>query len=359
MESLFVVSTESFSGKTALIAGLMKHLRADGLDPGYMKPVSGSPRAVGSELVDLDAQFMKRTFDLRPALGDLVPVQLTDSFVEREVESLLSRGAEEGDSLDKIRATHDELSDESEFLLVEGAGDLAEGGLLGLSGARVAEILDLPTLVVTRYQGRLTGDGIVEAKDLLGELLIGAVINAVPERQVALFNERAVPTLEAQGIPVWGVIPRRRLLGGATVGELAAQIDGEFLVGEDQADLLVETLCIGAMSIDDVLAHFRRKRNKAVIVEGARTNIQLAALETSTRVLILTGNLNPRPTVLTRAAGRGIPVVLSERSTIETVDVINEYFGRTRFHQKEKLDSFREALERALDFERLYETLGW
>jgi len=360
MESLFVVSTESFSGKTALIASLMTRLREDGFSPGYMKPVSGSPRAIGSELLDLDARFIKETFDLEPTLDELVPVQLTDSVLDRELERRRSeRGAGEDDLLARIEAAYDELAGRNEPLLAEGAGDMGEGALLGLAAARIAEVLDLPTLVVLRYQDRLTGDDLLQASRLLGGRMVGGVVNAVPEHQVELFEERIVPLLEESGVPVLGVILRRRLLGGATVGELVEQIGGEFLVGEEEADAMVETLCIGAMSIDDVLAHFRRKQNKAVIVEGARSNVQLAALETSTRCLILTGNLRPKPGILTRAEQRGVPVVLSELSTVETVEVINEYFGRTRFHQRDKLASFQMALEESFDFDRLYRMLGW
>ena len=360
MESLFIVSTESFSGKTALAAGLMTHLRRGDLDPGYMKPVSGSPRAVGSELLDLDARFIKKAFDLEPALEDLVPVRLTDSVLERALERRRSGDARAGDDmLGKITSAYDDLSSRSAFLLLEGAGTLAEGALLGVSGPRIAEALDVPTLVVTRYRDRLTGDDLLQASRVLGGRMVGGVVNAVPEHQVALFRERIVPLLEARDIPVLGVIPRRGRLGGATVGEMADQVRGQFLVGEEHGDALVETLCIGAMSIDDVLAHFRRKRNKAVIVEGARSNIQLAALETSTRCLILTGNLHPKPAILTRAEVRGVPVVLSALSTVETVEAINESFGRTRFHQEAKRRLFQDILEASFDFDRLYQSLGW
>jgi hypothetical protein len=360
MDSLYVVSTESYSGKTALIAALMRRLRRDGLDPGYMKPVSGSPRAVGDELLDLDAQFIRGTFDLEATLSELVPIRLTDSVLDQELERTGPEAdGKRGELLVQIERGYEELSKRNDFLLVEGAGELAEGGLIGLSAARIAAALGLPTLVVMRYTDRLSGDDLLQASRVLGGRMIGGVINAVPEHQKALFEARTVPALEARGVPVVGVVPYRRLLGGATVQELADQIGGEFLVGERQADALVETLCIGAMSIDDVLAHFRRKRNKAVIVEGARSNIQLAALETSTRCLILTGNLEPKPAIITRAQQRGVPVILSELSTIETVDVINQYFGRTRFHQEEKLVSLEDALEENFDFEWLYREMGW
>ena len=334
-------------------------LRRDGHDPGYMKPVSGSPRAVGNELIDLDAAFIRETFGLDEEMERLVPVQLADSLVDQELERL---ARDDGDArvvpLERIKSAHGALVDGHDVLLLEGAGNLAEGGLLGLSGAALAKELDLPTLVVTPYDGRLTGDRLLTARRVLGGQMIGGVINGAPERQVELLRERAVPLLEARGVPVFGVVPHRRLLGGATVQELADQIDAELLVGEAYADRLVETLCIGAMGIDDVLAHFRRKRRKAVIVEGARTSIQLAALETSTRCLILTGNLKPKATILNKAEEREVPVVLSALSTIETVEAINNVFGKTRFHEPEKLELLRETLDAAVDFEALYEALG-
>jgi len=352
MKSLFVVSTESCCGKTALIAGLMIHLREDGLDPGYMKPVSGSPRAVGAEMVDLDARFMKDTFDLPASLDQLAPVLLTDSVIDRELHG-------EGALLAQIREAHKALSEGKPGLLLEGAGDLAEGGLLGLSAAGLAELLDLPVLVVAPYAERLTGDGLLLAARVLGHRLIGAVINAVPKWEVALFRERVVPVLETRGVPVLGVIPHRRLLGAATVDELAEQIGGEYLVGEERGEQLVETLCIGAMSIDHVLTHFRRQRNKIVVAKGSRTDVLLAALETATRGLILTGNLEPQPVILARAEEQGVPVLRSPISALETVEAINACFGRTRFHQPEKFDLFRQALEANLDWERLYRALEW
>jgi len=352
MKSLYVVSTQTCCGKTALIAGLMIHLREEGLDPGYMKPVSGSPRVVGEELVDLDARFMKETLDLSSSLDHLAPVLLTDSVIDRELHG-------EGALLAQIRESYDVLSQRKQGLLLEGAGDLAEGGMLGLSAAGIAELLDLPVLVVTPYAERLTGDGLLLTARVLGQRLIGAVINATPEREVDLFRERVAPVLEARGVPVMGVIPHQRLLGATTVGELAERIDCEYLVGEEQGHQLVESLCIGAMSIDHALTHFRRQRNKVVVAKGSRTDVLLAALETTTRGLILTGNLEPQPVILTRAEEQKVPVLQSPLSTLETIEAINACFGRTRFHQPEKFDLFRQALEANLDWERLYRAMEW
>ena len=83
-----------------------------------------------------------------------------------------------------------------------------------------------------------------------------------------------------------------------------AQAEGlraEVLCGADHMGELVEHMLVGAMSAEAALTHFRRQAHKAVITGGDRADIQLAALDTSTRCLILTGNLYPSPVVLNRA----------------------------------------------------------
>jgi len=351
MTSLFVVSTETFTGKTALIAGLMQHLRQDGYRTGYLKPVSATPHVTGRRLADADAQFIKQTFDLAAPISKIVPVELTASVVEKALQDKTDLPAQ-------VKTAFDQLSAEADILIVEGGGDLAEGGLFGLSAPEIAELLDLPILVVSRYAARLTGDDILLARHILGDRLIGAVINAVPKRERDLFSDTVVPILEEQGVPILGLLPRQRLLTAATVRELADGINGKILAGEEYTDALVENLTVGAMGVSHALTHFRRKPNKAVITGGDRSDIHLAALETSTRCLILTGDLYPSPQIITQAEEQGVPIILSHQSTLETVETINQFFGRTRFHETQKLELFLQIFESNFDFTRLYQVLA-
>ena len=52
--TIYVTSTQNFSGKSALCVGLLRRFHADGFVIGYMKPVSASARIVGTEVVDED-----------------------------------------------------------------------------------------------------------------------------------------------------------------------------------------------------------------------------------------------------------------------------------------------------------------
>ena len=101
--------------------------------------------------------------------------------------------------------------------------------------------------------------------------------------------------------------------------------------------------------------HIRQLRLR---VAGDRTDIQLAALETSTTCLILTGNLRPSPLIVKQADEFGVPVLLVRPNTMETIEQIEMVFGKTRLGQPSKLDNFHALMTEHLDIERLYSAMG-
>jgi hypothetical protein len=116
---------------------------------------------------------------------------------------------------------------------------------------------------------------------------------------------------------------------------------------------------VGAMSAEQALPRIRRIPGaKAVITGGDRADIQLVALETATQCLILTGHLRPVPEVLRRAEELGVPVLLVRGNTMETVDAIEQVFGKTRLGQASKLEQFEALMDEHFDFGRLYQGLG-
>jgi len=352
MASLYITSPETFSGKSALCVGLGKRFVQDGFRVGYMKPVSTSARRSGGVCIDEDAEFMKQTFDLAEPASALAPICLDPS----DIEAVL-RG-ERGDFARQLRETYTRVADEKDIMLLEGGSSLTEGFMLGLPPYEVARLLDAKALVVVKYSSAHIVDDIVGAKALLGESMIGAVVNAVPRPRLEFVETTVLPFLEQKGIKVYAVLPQERILLSISVRELAQVLGGEVLCCSEQLDELVENLMVGAMSVDSALSYFRRKPNKAVITGGDRPDIQLAALETSTKVLILTGNLHPSPIIMGRAEEVGVPIVLVRKDTLSTVEIIEQFFGKTRFHQPKKIQRFERLLETNLNFANLYADLG-
>jgi BioD-like phosphotransacetylase family protein len=351
--NLYVTSTQTFSGKSALCVGLLSRFRRDGFVVGYMKPVSTTARIVGDRVMDEDAHFVKYTFDLKEALDAMAPVILTD----QRVASILSGKDENLDA--HVQSAYHTIAQDKDIVVLEGGGSLREGWIVNLAPPQVSELLKALTLVLVPYDNDLQlVDDLITARVRLGDSLIGAVINRVPSHRTDFVSKQVKPYVERNSVPIFAILPKQRVLLSVSVSELADKLGGEVLCCHQAVDELVENLMVGAMSVDSALTYFRRKPNKAVITGGDRPDIQLAALETSTRCLILTGNIRPSPLIMGRAEEAGVPLILTRYDTMTAVETIETFFGKTRFHQEKKVESFERLLEEHMDIEALYKALG-
>ncbi|MBM4082116.1 MAG: hypothetical protein FJ278_20590, partial [Planctomycetes bacterium] len=113
----------------------------------------------------------------------------------------------------------------------------------------------------------------------------------------------------------------------------------------------------GAMNVDAALKHFHMVPNKAVITGGDRADIQLAALETSTKCLILTGDLYPNDIIIGRAEQAGVPIIVVRTDTAATLDICENLTGHISLHSG-KIQRVADVVERELDFPLLYKKAG-
>jgi BioD-like phosphotransacetylase family protein len=95
-----------------------------------------------------------------------------------------------------------------------------------------------------------------------------------------------------------------------------------------------------------------------VVARGGRPDIQLAALATPTKGLILSEDIAPIPQVLNWAEDREIPILLSKQDTLPTVAAIEETIVQARFHQEKKVRILEEILQQHFDFNTLDQGLG-
>jgi BioD-like phosphotransacetylase family protein len=91
----------------------------------------------------------------------------------------------------------------------------------------------------------------------------------------------------------------------------------------------------------------------AVVTGGDRADIQLAALETSTQCLILTGRIPPSSTILSRAEDLEIPVLSVDLDTLSTVEIIDRAFGQVRLHEPIKVQTINQMMVKHVNVERL------
>jgi BioD-like phosphotransacetylase family protein len=355
MKSIYVTSVERYSGKTAMCLALGKRFQADGLNIGYLKPLSLQPWRVKGVIADEDAAFVKKVLELEAEPWELSPVVVTTDFLHEFLSN-----HEEMDLIEKVRLACEKIAcGERDVMLLEGGGSLREGYVVGLPTPKVAETFGSDALVIVKFRDEVRVlDDALTARTRLGDLMSGIIINRVPEDALDFVNGMAAPYLERHGIAVLGVLPEVRGLEAITVAEIVEILKAKVITEHYCPEALVETLTVGAMTAEAALRVFRQQVNKAVITGGNRTDIQLAALETDTICLILTGNLKPSHLIIKQANEFGVAVLLVQTNTLETVEAIERIYGKTRLGQSAKLQRFEVLLAEHANLDRLYQKLG-
>lgn len=349
MVTLYIASSEPYSGKTLTAIVLGTRWQRQGRKVGYMKPLGLLPFTVEGEVTDEDASFVAQRLNLETSPASLCPILFTRETCHMSTE----------EAKQKVLSAYEEASAGVDVMIVSGTGSVIKrGSMLGLNGVKVSEMLGAKTLLVGKCESFLDGDSIVAARRALGDRVLGCIVNMVPPRLQEQIWDDVIPCLEAAGLTVLGVMPKDPILHSVSVAELAEATEAEFLCGEDEADELVEHFVVGAMGVEQALQYFRRTPRKCVITGGDRSDIQLAALESPTRCLILTGDLRPSHTVLARAEELHVPVLLVREDTLGTVATIEAMLGKLRVREAKKVEHAVEQFEAHLELAKLDEALG-
>lgn len=348
---LLIGSTEAYSGKSATVLGITRQLTEQGIDVTYGKPLGTYMSNDATGMVEEDVSFLTKILGLS-SKRVLAPILYLD-------DETICKRLQGKDRTDYSQALQDYVARaQGELIVLEGSGTLWEGSLFNLSIADIAEVVDASILLVARYDSLLSVASLLTAKKFLGDRLLGVVINNIPSRELGTVDNLIKPYLEQQSIPVLGMIPENRLLNSVSVRELAKRLDAQVLCRHDRLDLMVESLTIGAMNVNAALEYFRQRENMAVVTGSDRTELQLAALETSTNCLILTGHVPPQPLILNRAEDLEIPVLSVNLDTLTTVEIIDRSFGKVPIHEIIKVNCIVDLMTKHFDFNRLTNYLG-
>jgi uncharacterized protein len=355
---LLIGSIEPYSGKSATVLGLAMQLRSQGFDVAYAKPIGTCPSEADSTPhegascpIDEDVLFIGKTLDLaenrmRPTLFSLDNATILQQLSEEkliypaEIEAFVASKGED-------------------ILLIEGPGDLEEGGLFGLALPQMAEMSESLVILVARYHSALVVDKLLAAKQKLGNRLLGVVINDVPK---TVKEEELSPLkafLERHEIAVFGILPRTAIMRSVSAEALVHHLKADILNSPERIDqIMIEEISIGAMNANSALRYFNQAHNMVVVTGGDRFDIQMAALESSTQCLVLTGRLSPRADILERAQDLEVPILSVDLDTLTTVEKIEQAFDQVRLHEPIKVQCIDHLMKKHFEMTRMMNALG-
>ncbi len=333
MAVIYLTSDTPGAGKTALASALALSWSSSGKKTAYFKPFSSTPDD------DKDTIFVSEQI-----LGGRSSPPIAGN---RGDAASVEKAAE------KVR----ELAGISDCVLVEGPtlsgtdvdGELASSLIGDLGGGAV---------LVAVYRSGVTAEDIGQSPSALASSLLGVVVNSVTKYKGDYVQSQIVPALESRGIKTLGVIPEDRTLLAPTVGQIASHLAGEFAVGGPDRDDLVERVLIGGNIMDWGETYFGRHEKKAVIVRADRPDIQMAALNTSTACLVLTGGHDLNQYIQLQADSQDVPVLVLESDTLTVARAFEELSGSTGVHHIAKAQRFLELLTEHGDLESITAAVG-
>jgi BioD-like phosphotransacetylase family protein len=316
-----------------LCAGLGKYLKGKGKKVGFFKPRVALIKGAEKQAADSDTAFIKRVLSLKEPVEDICPVI-----------------SGKGDVAGNVKKAYDKIAEGKDVVIIEGVWRQRPGAGAVESADKLVKALEAKVIVVESYSPPLFGTKFADKYKGFGEHLLGVIVNKVPASQME--------TARGQDGVVLGVIPEDRKLLSLTIAELAERIEGRIVNEAGKSAELVENYMLGALGVDSGLDYFGRKIDKAVVVRGERPDMQLAALETPTACLVISGDGEPIYTVLQSAEDKGIPIIITGGDTVSVVNSLELALGSTKFNQDKKLPRLAEIMERQLDFDSLYRGLG-
>ena len=344
-----VTATGDSTGKTAITVALARLAADRGRSVGYMKPKGTRLQSNVGKTLDQDPMLAREVLDLDAEMHQMEPVVYSPTFVQGAI-----RGTEDADALsERVREEYDGIAADCDQVFVEGGGRWTTGGVVDLTDADVAELLDARVVLVAEYGSPNDLDEVLAAADAFGDRLAGVVFNKVSDDAFESLDQDGIPFLESRGVSVSGAVPHEKELAGVTVGELADELGAELLT-DAPTDAFVERFLVGAMGGDEALRYFRRARDAAVITGGDRADVQTAALEASgVACLVLTGGHRPSGAVLGKAADAGKPVLAVNTDTVTTIDRAEEVVRGGRTRDVRTVDRMAELLAAHVDVDAL------
>ena len=152
-------------------------------------------------------------------------------------------------------------------------------------------------------------------------------------------------------------MPHDAFLASIGVDELAKQLGADVVCGKERLEGFVEDFLVGGMQVDTFITYLLKKPNAGIIVGGDRTDIQLVAIETGVKCLVLSGSLYPNNTIVARAEAQGVPILVARDDTYTVAKKVEAIVGEFSLRETSKIEHGIKLVEENLDFKNLYKKL--
>lgn len=324
IKTVFIASTEAYSGKSIISIGLVNMLLGKAQKIGFFKPIisQSSP-----EKKDDHIDTILTHFDLQIAYEDTNAFTWQEAMRQMETES-------EGEMIDTIIRKFKNLEDKYDFTVVEGTDYQGEGAAFEFEiNVQIAKNLRAPVIIVVSGEGKTTAQVVngaltaihnFEAREIQ---VLAIVANKV--KQQSLQDVEDLLKQQLGTAILIAVIPEDKTLQNPSVKEVYEKLDGKLLFGKEHLENQVDHFVTGAMNVPNFLNYL--KENVLIVTPGDRGDIIISALQANISTsypkvagIVLSAGYEPEEPILRLIEGSEtvVPIIAVKTGTFETTNTV-------------------------------------
>ncbi len=349
-----LTSTKGGSGKSVVAIGMFLKFRDDeGKNLGYFKPIGDKMSMTPKTRTDKDVNVISAVVARKFSKEEICPQFLSPGYFLDEVTL-----EETGQIKEKIKDTYQSMVSKGlDVMIIEGNHSCNQFRSISLDDAYFAKEFDSEVIICCPVSDDDDINDLVSVYDWYkcqGINVKGVILNGVSDNAFTRIEQYHKPLLEKLGIPFIGGLKKSKQLEKPTISEIMEAVNGRLIVGNyiKVKYNTIEGFVIGAMGSESAVSYLRRGRDKCVITGGDRSDIALAALETSTALIIFTGNIEPAPHIQSKAEEKGIPLIVAPGDTY----TVSEQVKKIHTHiQPNEIGICKEQADKYLDWEKVLE----
>ena len=230
-QGLFITGTDTGVGKTVVTAAILAWLRDQGFSAGVMKPIETGVDCECSSPANSDALFLMECGGIKDDLSEVCPIRLKPAASPFQAALIENRTLQPESILSAYRT----LSEKYDWMLVEGVGGIRVPITRDYGVVDLIRDLDLPTVVVARYQLGTLNHTLMTLDTLKqsGIPVRGVVFNqTVPETPDVIEQDQPRLIEELSGATILGTFPYIDNLNTQSFspGKLEASVDFSGLI---------------------------------------------------------------------------------------------------------------------------------
>ena len=358
-KTIFIATTEPYSGKSIVALGIVNMLLAKARKVGYFKPIINED-AEGKK--DSDIETMVNHFGLQ------IPYQDTFAFTRQEAMRQMEKEAG-GEMINTIIEKVKKLEDAYDCVVIEGSDYLGEGTAFEFeTNVTIAKNLNAPVVIVVSGENKTVDQMIntlqavqrnFENRDVQ---LLAVIANKVNKEMVA--NVKQQLTMHLTDGTILAVIPEDKNLQNPSVKEIYEQLGGTLLFGHQQLSNQVDNFVTGAMHLPHFLDHIRE--NVLIVTPGDRGDIVIGALQASLSVnypkiagIVLTAGIIPEEPVMRLLNGLQtvLPIISVQEGTFHVTKLLGAIKSKITADNSKKIELAISTFEKYADVNKLDEKI--